>query len=108
MPRKPRTPAGVDAAILRYLLDGRDLWAVTVLERRIGNRAAVEASIARLRRKGLIYEASYGFVGATKAARQPTARRQPLRRWVLRGRFVSRYSEIRGSGPATAEDREGT
>lgn len=84
---RPETPA-IDKAILRWLLDSNyDLWAVAVLERRIGNRAAVEASLARLRRRGLIYEVSYGFVGATKAALQCP------RRLVLRGRRISASSD---------------
>lgn len=71
MSRRPKTPAGVDAAIMRYLLNGdADLWAVALLERRIGNRAAVEASLARLRREGLIYERSLGFVTASRVARK--------------------------------------
>lgn len=59
----------MDAAILRCLLDERfDLWAVAALERKFGDRSAVAASLARLRREGLIYEGAHGFVTATQAA----------------------------------------
>jgi len=67
---RPKTERGIDAAILRCLLDERfDLWAVAALERKFGERAAVRASLARLRRRGLVHEAGLGFVTATKAAR---------------------------------------
>jgi hypothetical protein len=73
----PETPEAIDKAILRCLLDRNfDLWAVAALERKIGDRAAVAASLARLRREGLIYEGVYGFVTATKAARLRSRRRR--------------------------------
>lgn len=66
----PQTPDEFDAAVLRYVLDKRfDLWCAAELGRLLGDGPAVEACLVRLRRAGLIYEASYGFVGATKAAR---------------------------------------
>lgn len=90
---RPETPEAIDKAILRLLLDRNfDLTAVAVLERRIGNRAAVAASLARLRREGLIYEGVYGFVAETKAARRPPP--------------PKRLASNRGKATKTA-DREG-
>jgi hypothetical protein len=64
-----QAPEAIDKQILHWLLDGNyDLWAVAELERRIGDRAVVAASLARLRRDGLIRELPLGFVLATKAA----------------------------------------
>lgn len=78
----PETPEATDRAILRMLLDKNfDLSAVAVLERRIGDRAAVAASLARLRHDGLIYEESvYGFVAATNVARRHRPRKLASRR----------------------------
>lgn len=60
----------IDKATLWLRLDRNyDLWAVAVLERKFGDRAAVAASLARLRHEGLIYEGVYGFVTATRAGR---------------------------------------
>jgi hypothetical protein len=68
---RPKTARGIDAAILRCLLDERfDLWAVAALERKFGDRAVVTASLARLRRRGLVYEGAFGFVTASQAARR--------------------------------------
>lgn len=70
MPR-PETPEAIDKAILRWLMDRNyDLWAVAFLERRVGDRQAVRASIRRLRREGLIYEGAFGFVAVTRAGRK--------------------------------------
>lgn len=69
-----------------------DLSAVAVLERSIGDRAAVAASLARLRREGLIYEESvYGFVAATNAARLRA--REPRRAPAFRGSRNSAKSD---------------
>lgn len=75
---RPKTARGIDAAVLRCLLDERfDLWAVAALERKFRDRAMVAASLARLRRRGLIYEGVFGFVTATHVAR--SASRTTLR-----------------------------
>ncbi len=68
---RPETPEAIDKAILRWLLDRNyDLTAVAVLERRVGDSSAVKASLARLRREGLIYESPFGFVAITRGARR--------------------------------------
>jgi hypothetical protein len=66
----PQTPEEFDAAVLRWLLDERfDLWSVAELGRLLDDGPAVEASLARLRRRGLTYENDLGFVAASRAAK---------------------------------------
>lgn len=53
------------------LLDPRfHIWAITEVQREIGDEVAVRDSLSRLRGAGLIHELFYmGFVWPTRAAR---------------------------------------
>jgi hypothetical protein len=60
----------LDRAILDLLLHDQSCgpWAIEELVREIGDRAAVEDSLARLYGAGLIHRILGGFVFATRAA----------------------------------------
>jgi hypothetical protein len=65
------SPEQIDAAIMGLLLDDCfDLWAVSEVEREIGNALDVRDGIRRLRGAGLIHELDMGFVTPTRAARR--------------------------------------
>jgi hypothetical protein len=57
----------IDASILALLLDAAGLWAVTEVEREIGDRVATADGLARLYGAGLIHRLD-GFVFASRAA----------------------------------------
>ncbi len=59
----------VDAAIMGLLLDERfHLWAVSEVEREIGDAMAVADSLARLLSVGLVHRVEDGFVRPRRAA----------------------------------------
>jgi hypothetical protein len=60
----------IDGAVMALLLDERyDLWAISEVEREIGDPVAARDSLARLRGAGLIHRLEDRFVQATRAAR---------------------------------------
>ncbi len=60
----------MDAAVMGLLLDPRfHIWAISEVQREIGDEVAVRDSLNRLRGAGLVHELHYlGFVWPTRAA----------------------------------------
>ena len=59
----------MDAAVMTLLLDDRfDVWAISEVERAIGNRVAVNDSLSRLQAGGLVNRLERGFVKPSRAA----------------------------------------
>jgi hypothetical protein len=73
------SPKGVERAILDLLLfePGLPMWAREEIVREIGDRVAVEDSLWRLHRAGLIHRVEGGFVFASRAAVRAAALLDP-------------------------------
>lgn len=59
--------AATDEAIMGLLVEDRSLWAISEVERMIGNQLAAADGLARLRRSGLVHQCGE-FVFASRAA----------------------------------------
>jgi len=61
--------AATDEAIIGLLVEDRGIWAVSEVQRMIGNEIATADGLARLRRGGLVHQCG-DFVFASRTAQE--------------------------------------